>query len=122
MEERDNNLIMKICLTVKTGPLTGHKYFADTNSPILIGRSEEANIRIAYDDFCSRKHSSIYLEKDICYVENLNSTNGTYVNGVKIDNKHRLYNDDIISLGTTDLVVTITDKNITCDNDVIYND
>ena len=98
-----------VYVLVKSGPIEGHKYAVKSDSPILIGRSEEANIRIAYDQYCSRRHAKVYWDNDKCYLQDLESTNGTYVNGAKITGTLELNNNDIISLGGTELVVLISD-------------
>ncbi len=98
-----------ICLIVKTGPLKGHKYFVKADCPVLIGRGQEANIRIDYDKFCSRSHAVVYWEKEACFVKDLNSTNGTHVNKVRILGNVKLENRTMLSFGATDLVVFIID-------------
>ncbi len=98
-----------IYVLVKSGPFAGHKYAVKSDAPILIGRSEEANIRIAYDDYCSRKHAMLYWEGNSCYVKDFNSTNGTFLNGIKIRAVAELNNGDLIKLGNTELVVSIRD-------------
>lgn len=111
---------------VVSGPLKGHKYFVKTDSKILIGRSEEANIRIGYDDFCSRKHALLYWENDKCFIEDLNSTNGTYINGDRIQGKAELHNDQVIGLGDTELLVGVKDlpegSQTSPDEDIKYED
>lgn len=99
-----------ICLIVKTGPLKGHKYFVKADCPVLIGRGEEANIRINYDKFCSRSHAVVYFENGACFVKDLNSTNGTYVNKIRILGNVQLQNQNTLSFGATDLTVFIMDK------------
>jgi len=94
---------------VLSGPLKGHKYFIKTDSKILIGRSEESNIRIGYDDFCSRKHALLYWEENSCIIEDLNSTNGTFLNGERITGKAELHNGDKVGLGGTELLVGVKD-------------
>jgi len=115
-----------VCLIVKSGPLEGHKYFVKTDSPILIGRSEDANIRIAYDNFCSRKHAQVSWENGTCYIQDLSSTNGTRVNNIRIEGKSKLNNHDIINLGNTELVVAMTerqkDEKTGLDDDILYED
>lgn len=111
---------------VVSGPLKGHKYFVKTDSKVLIGRSEEANIRIGYDDFCSRKHALLYSENDKFFVEDLSSTNGTYINGERIQGKTEIHNNQVIGLGDTELLVGAKDcpegKNIDSDEDIKYED
>jgi len=96
-----------VVVFVISGPLKGHKYFVKSDSRILIGRSEEANIRIGYDDFCSRKHAVIYWEGDICFLEDLNSTNGTFINDQQVHGKVELTKGDTIGLGDTELLIGV---------------
>ena len=98
-----------IVILVVSGPLEGHKYFVKSDSQILIGRSDEATIRIGYDDFCSRKHAAIYWKDDICFIEDLDSTNGTFVNDKRIHGKIELKKGDVIGLGDTELLVGTED-------------
>jgi pSer/pThr/pTyr-binding forkhead associated (FHA) protein len=101
---------MKIVyVIVKSGPLEGHKYIVKSDAPILIGRSEEANIRIAYDEFCSRRHASIYWKDEKCLIKDLESTNGTQVNDLKIRGAVEICNNDVIRLGNTELLVSISE-------------
>lgn len=101
---------MKIVyVVVKSGPLAGHKYIVKSDTPILVGRSEEANIRIAYDEFCSRRHALIYWEGEKCFIKDLESTNGTLVNDKKVIGTLELSNNDIIKLGSTELLISISE-------------
>lgn len=97
-------------LLVKSGPLQGHKYLVKSDALILIGRSEEAHIRIGYDDFCSRRHAEVFWQDNRCFIRDLSSTNGTFVNNAKIKEPRVLINHDLINLGSTDLMVMITES------------
>lgn len=126
MEERNDNVTKIVNVLVKSGPLEGHKYAVKSDAPILIGRSEEANILIGYDQYCSRRHAKIYWSDNKCYVQDLESTNGTYVNGSKIQGSVELKNNDIISLGSTELVIAMADtsknKKTNPEDDISYED
>lgn len=115
-----------VYVLVKSGPLEGHKFVVKSDAPILIGRSEEANILMGYDQYCSRKHAKIYWDDNKCYVQDLESTNGTYVNGEKIQGTVQLNNNDIISLGSTELIVSISDiakkEKKKSEDDISYED
>lgn len=67
---------------------------------LTIGRSSENNI-ILFDDKASGKHASFTLtDKQEYYVQDFNSTNGTYVNGNKIGNEpYQLTPKDIVKIG-----------------------
>jgi serine/threonine-protein kinase len=109
LEKGDDTVTKIVSVIIKTGPLEGHKYIVKSDSPILVGRSEEANIRIAYDEFCSRRHAQIYWQNEKCYITDLESTNGTLVNDAIIHGTVELSNNDSIKLGNTELIVSITD-------------
>lgn len=115
-----------VVVFVISGPLKGHKYFVKSDSRILIGRSEEANIRIGYDDFCSRKHAVIYWEGDICFLEDLNSTNGTFLNNRQVHGKVELTKGDAIGLGDTELLIGVEDypknKSQSLEEDITFED
>lgn len=95
---------------VTTGPLTGRKYVVNTDTKIIIGRGKKVDIDIDSDDYCSRKHALLYWVNKSCFIEDLNSTNGTYLNHKKISGKKELKNEDIIGLGATNLLIGIKDS------------
>jgi pSer/pThr/pTyr-binding forkhead associated (FHA) protein len=51
--------------------------------PILIGRGSDAAIRLD-DDYVSTRHARIASSGDAWFVEDLGSTNGTYIGSVRI--------------------------------------
>ena len=53
------------------------------NAPILIGRGNDAAIRLD-DDYVSTRHARIAASGDQWFVEDLGSTNGTYIGSVRI--------------------------------------
>jgi tetratricopeptide (TPR) repeat protein len=103
---KENN----ICILAVSGPLKGHKFLVKSDSPILIGRSEDADMRITYDNYCSRKHAAVYWEENACFIEDFDSTNGTFVNDRRICGREKLKNKDIIALGQTELLVLVADN------------
>ena len=62
-------------------------------APLLIGRGPDAAIRLD-DDYVSTRHARIGRSNDTWYVEDLGSTNGTYIGS------QRLTQATAISLGT----------------------
>lgn len=92
-----------VVLLVINGAMKGHKYILKGMGEISIGRDQDMNVCISDDDFVSRKHARIVYEADNYSIEDLNSTNGTYVNREKISRKTRLCDGDIISIGHTEM-------------------
>ena len=71
-------------------------------SPISIGRSPDADIQIV-DDRVSRMHSGVRRWEDDVYVKDLNSKNGTYLNGERIK-REPLHHQDRCSIGAFHLL------------------
>ncbi len=73
---------------------------------LLIGRHAEGAGRLADDDEISRSHARISLDRSgFCAIEDLGSTNGTFVNGLRISGPQTLSVGDTIEVGGTTLVV-----------------
>jgi pSer/pThr/pTyr-binding forkhead associated (FHA) protein len=68
---------------------------------VSIGRSGEADVRIE-DRFASQIHARIYARAGSYYVEDMNSTNGTFLNGDRVDGELQLADRDAIEIGDTE--------------------
>ena len=75
---------------------------------IMIGRNAENDIVIE-NLAVSKLHASIVKQDGAYYIEDLNSTNGTYLNKIKITKKD-LKNNDIISVGKHSLEIHFVKK------------
>lgn len=69
-------------LIVVEGDNTGARAELE-NAPLLIGRGSDAAIRLD-DDYVSTRHARVAASGDEWFVEDLGSTNGTYVGSVRI--------------------------------------
>lgn len=69
-------------LLVTEGPLTGSSLQL-SDRPIIVGRAPTSTL-VLDDDYASAQHARIYLQDNQWYVEDLGSTNGTVVGGVRI--------------------------------------
>jgi pSer/pThr/pTyr-binding forkhead associated (FHA) protein len=65
---------------------------------ITIGRSNENDV-IIKDPYISKKHLSIVKDEEEYYLEDLNSANGTYLNGDRLMDAVKLKNGDRIQFG-----------------------
>ena len=86
-------------LTVIEGPDEGKGFQLPTGQPQLIGRSTEA-LPIS-DNTVSRRHAELTPDGDTWYLRDLQSQNGTMVNGVAIKDRIRLEPGDEIRVGAT---------------------
>ena len=69
---------------------------------ITIGRSPEADVRIE-DRYSSGIHARVHTRAGVYYVEDLASTNGTYLNGAPLNGELALNDLDEIRIGDTEL-------------------
>ena len=70
---------------------------------ILVGRAPSADLRLA-DPRISRLHARIEMRDDGVYVEDLDSRNGTMVDGEAVTEPRRLEVDDEVTVGSAALV------------------
>ena len=71
--------------------------------PLTFGRSSENAVPLRRDEFASSRHARIEAQPDGVWIFDLGSTNGTYVNGNRIDGSHRLEDGDVVRIGATEL-------------------
>jgi pSer/pThr/pTyr-binding forkhead associated (FHA) protein len=68
---------------------------------LSIGRSSEADVQIN-DRFASSVHCRLYSRGASYYVEDMNSTNGTFLNGSPLKGEKELHDLDSIKIGDTE--------------------
>jgi pSer/pThr/pTyr-binding forkhead associated (FHA) protein len=73
------------------------------STPVTLGRAAENDLVLDSDEFASTKHARIEPRRDGVWVKDLDSTNGTFVNGMKVKQPHKLSPGDVIRVGETDL-------------------
>ncbi len=82
-----------------SGKYQGGEFPLKLNRQILIGRSSDLDM-VLVEDMVSRKHAKITCQDGKVYIEDLGSTNGTFVNGEKT-RQARLKEGDRILIGTS---------------------
>lgn len=91
----DSKLI-RLTITDRAGAIKDVEW--NVEGSLFVGRSDICNIYFD-DERLSKQHFVIEVTKMACYIEDLESTNGTFVNGVKIVNRRMLLDDDVITAG-----------------------
>ncbi|PWV45310.1 MULTISPECIES: FHA domain-containing protein [Nocardiopsis] len=86
-------------LAVTQGPLTGTTVNL-SSQPILIGRAPDSTLVIT-DDYASGRHARVYSENGRWFVEDLNSTNGTYLGQQKLNRPQPITVGQPIRIGKT---------------------
>jgi len=68
-----------------------------------IGRSSQNDLKLAADPALSRFHAEIRKTNTEFFVSDLDSRNGTFINGKRVQNSTRLHEGDLISVGETEI-------------------
>jgi pSer/pThr/pTyr-binding forkhead associated (FHA) protein len=86
-------------LIVTQGALAGTRITLDSR-PILIGRADDSTL-VLDDDYASTRHARISLQGEQWYVEDLGSTNGTYLDRARVASPTRVPPGVPIRIGKT---------------------
>ena len=73
------------------------------SAPVTLGRSSDNDMELGDDEFASAHHARVEPRRDGVWVEDVGSTNGTFVNGSKLNGPRKLTPGDVIRVGETDL-------------------
>jgi hypothetical protein len=84
---------------------TGHQpgMIYDLDGDLVLGRGEQAEIRLE-DPFASSRHARIYEQAGTLVLEDLRSTNGTYLNEELLDTPRPLHPGDHLRIGESEFV------------------
>jgi pSer/pThr/pTyr-binding forkhead associated (FHA) protein len=91
-----------LVLLEEDGPGVAHPILGS----VTLGRGPASDISLP-DPAISRKHAAVRLDGTTVVVEDLDSANGTVVNGEEIHSARRLENGDVLELGETRLEIRI---------------
>ena len=90
-------------VTVRSTAIEQGTRFELNAKALTVGRAASNDIRLVDDEFASGTHARIEPRRDGVWVEDIGSTNGTYVNGTRLARAQRLTSGDVIRVGETDL-------------------
>src|SRR5207302_1318325 len=90
-------------VVVKSPDLDEGLDFQLDSAQLTIGRGGQNDIAIASDEYASARHARFEPRQDGVWVQDLGSTNGTYLNGMRLEQPRRLSRGDIVRVGETDL-------------------
>ena len=96
----------RVELTVTAGPHQGKRFEFDRHETLLAGRSTRARLRLEDDPHFSRHHFRLEINPPLVHLIDLDSRNGTFINGERVSER-TLVHGDVISGGKTALKVTI---------------
>ncbi|MEA3326109.1 MAG: FHA domain-containing protein [Chloroflexota bacterium] len=101
-------------LTMRSGPTPG-KVFPLEQEEVRLGRDLASDISIS-DPEVSRHHARFFMQDENIFMEDLGSTNGSFLNGQRISNPQQLRQGDVITFGEKIVMVfekTIYDRDAT---------
>ena len=98
---------ISIRLTAVSGAQRGREWLAEVGAETVIGRSARCAVVIDDDSEVSSRNSVLSAEGGLLFVDDLDSTNGTSVNGSPIAGRCRVGDGDLILVGRTELRLTL---------------
>ena len=90
-------------VVVKSPELDEGLDFELDSSQVTIGRGRQNDIALVHDEYASARHARVEPRQDGVWVQDLGSTNGTFLNGMRLERPRRLTHGDIVRVGETDL-------------------
>ena len=85
-----------------TGDLAGQEIAIERD--MLVGRHQAADIVLQAAEI-SRKHAAFLLKEDALWVQDLGSSNGTFVNDLRIEQETLLKQDDVVQFASLKFLV-----------------
>jgi serine/threonine-protein kinase len=89
---------MGVILRVMSGPHSGEEYSVDRQESFMVGRASWVQFPMTRDLLLSREHFQLESQPPLCHLIDLGSTNGTKVNGRRVE-RVLLREGDVISAG-----------------------
>jgi pSer/pThr/pTyr-binding forkhead associated (FHA) protein len=68
-----------------------------------MGRGAQNSIPLGSDEYASSSHAKVEARRDGVWLEDIGSTNGTYLNGIRLKHPKRLTPGDVVRVGETEL-------------------
>jgi hypothetical protein len=90
-------------VVIKSSAIDENTEFELDSKGISIGRGGPHDVRLDGDDYASANHARVEPRRDGVWIEDTGSTNGTYVNGVRLSRPRKLVSGDLVRVGETDL-------------------
>lgn len=90
-------------VVVKSPTLSAGEERELDSKAITFGRGNQNDVALDGDDYASAKHARIEPRRDGVWVEDIGSTNGTYLNGIRLSRARKLSPGDVVRIGETEL-------------------
>jgi hypothetical protein len=104
-EPGDSKVALEV-VSLIDGVASPARFEFDRHATFLVGRDKKAHLRLLNDRRVSRNHCLLEFAPPRCYLRDLGSNNGTFVNGTRVDEAF-LQDGDVLSCGRTRLRFTV---------------
>jgi len=99
-----------VTLEIRSGPSAGRKVSLESGGSARIGRSALADVVFSHDTHMSGVHFVVECDEKGCVLRDLNSSNGTLVNGARVITTLLSSGDTVVAGETTFFVGTVVDN------------
>ena len=89
-------------VVVKSPALDEGTVFELDSAALTVGRGAQNDVALESDEFASARHARFEPRRDGVWIQDRGSTNGTYLNGTRLERPRRLTPGDVVTVGETD--------------------
>ena len=93
-------------LVVERAPGHDQGMIYDLDGDLVLGRGDRAEIRLE-DPFASARHARVYEQGNVVVIEDLGSTNGTYLNEELLESPRPLHPGDRVRIGDSEFTFEV---------------
>ncbi|MFN2471962.1 MAG: FHA domain-containing protein, partial [Gaiellaceae bacterium] len=93
-ERRERRTAGRLVVVRSPALRTGHEIGIDS-APVTFGRGEQNDVSLERDEFASTSHARFTPQRDGVWLEDIGSTNGTFVNDTQLPAARRLSPGDV---------------------------
>jgi hypothetical protein len=90
-------------IVVKSPALEQGEELVLDSAPLKLGRGTRNDVDLGRDEYASSEHARLEPRRDGVWLEDIGSTNGTYLNGKRLTGPKRLSAGDVVRVGETEL-------------------
>ena len=94
-------------LLVRSSPVFPPGTIILLDNDVVFGRAADSDVPLTSDATVSGRHARVFRRDGSPYLEDLGSTNGTYVNGQPLAAERLLRPGDVVAVGSTELVYEV---------------
>jgi len=102
---------MKLSLLVMTPGKQQGKSLEIKTPQFLVGRDPQCQLRPA-SPLISKRHCALLIREGKAFIRDFGSTNGTYVNGQRVEGERELHHDDLLKIGPLEFTIRL-EKTVT---------